>query len=135
MKVMLDYLGMDRPTNSQLRDLGSKLNFYPGLPEMFSEFQSGLLAPDHEAHGIVVEHYIISSGIKVLIEGSRLAPFVKAIFGCEFAEGRQRPHHLSAPRDQSHAETQYLFRINKGMLDMSPGRERSHARGASARAL
>jgi hypothetical protein len=119
MKVMLDYLGMDRPTNSQLRDLGSKLNFYPGLPEMFSEFQSGLLTAEHEAHGITVEHYIISSGIKVLIEGSRLAPFVKAIFGCEFAEDAHG--QITFPRRViSHTQkTQYLFRINKGMLDMS----------------
>src|SRR5438094_7629112 len=41
MKVMLDYLGMDRPTNSELRALGGKMTFYKGLPEMFDEFRSG----------------------------------------------------------------------------------------------
>lgn len=119
MKVMLDTLAMDRPTNAQLRDLGSKLNFYPGLPEMFTEFGNGLLTTDHEAHGITVEHYIISSGLKALIEGSRLAPHVKAIFGCEFAEDSQG--RITFPRRViSHTQkTQYLFRINKGMLDMS----------------
>jgi hypothetical protein len=119
MKVMLDYLGMDRPTNAQLRELGAKLNFYPGLPEMFTEFQNGLLTPEHETHGIMVEHYIISSGLKVLIEGSRLAAHVKAIFGCEFAEDAQG--RISFPRRViSHTQkTQYLFRINKGMLDMA----------------
>ncbi|HEY8902372.1 MAG TPA: HAD family hydrolase [Chthoniobacterales bacterium] len=119
MKVMLDTLAMDRPTNAHLRDLGSKLNFYPGLPEMFTEFGNGLLNADHEAHGITVEHYIISSGLKALIEGSRLAPHVKAIFGCEFAEDSQG--RITFPRRViSHTQkTQYLFRINKGMLDMS----------------
>jgi hypothetical protein len=119
MKVMLDTLAMDRPTNAHLRDLGSKLNFYPGLPEMFTEFGHGLLNADHEAHGITVEHYIISSGLKALIEGSRLAPHVKAIFGCEFAEDSQG--RITFPRRViSHTQkTQYLFRINKGMLDMS----------------
>jgi hypothetical protein len=119
MKVMLDMLTMDRPTNAQLRDLGAKLNFYPGLPEMFTEFGNGLLKADHEAHGITVEHYIISSGLKALIEGSRLAPHVKAIFGCEFAEDSQG--RITFPRRViSHTQkTQYLFRINKGMLDMS----------------
>jgi hypothetical protein len=89
MKVLLDQLGMDRPTNADLKSLGRKLNFYNGLPEMFEEFANGLLTEEHVAHGISVEHYIISSGMKVLIEGSRLAPFVRAIFGCEFAEDQE----------------------------------------------
>lgn len=119
MKAMLDYLEMDRPTNDDLRTLGAKLNFYPGLPDMFEEFRDSLLTPEETSFGIEVEHYIISSGLKTLLEGSRLAPYVRAIFGCEFAEdplGR-----ISFPRRViSHTQkTQYLFRINKGMLDMS----------------
>lgn len=119
MKAMLDYLEMDRPTNDDLRALGAKLNFYPGLPDMFEEFRDSLLTPEETSFGIEVEHYIISSGLKTLLEGSRLAPYVRAIFGCEFAEdplGR-----ISFPRRViSHTQkTQYLFRINKGMLDMS----------------
>src|SRR5688572_18817296 len=51
MKAMLDYLGMDRPTNDELRELGQKMNFYPGLPAMFEEFNS-FLTPQHETHGI-----------------------------------------------------------------------------------
>ncbi len=119
MKVMLDTLAMDRPTNAELKSLGEKMNFYAGLPEMFQEFQSGLLTAEHEAHGITVEHYIISSGLKILIEGSRLAPFIKAIFGCEFAEDQDG--RISFPRRViSHTQkTQYLFRINKGMLEMT----------------
>src|SRR5580765_6810811 len=121
MKVLLDQLGMDRPTNDELKKLGANLNFYKGLPEMFEEFRGGedLLTAEHAAHGITVEHYIISSGMKVLIDGSRLAPYVRAIFGCEFAtdpEGR-----ITFPkRVISHTQkTQFLFRINKGFLDMA----------------
>lgn len=119
MKVLLDTLGMDRPTNEQLKALGSRLNFYKGLPEMFEQFADGLLTEDHLAHGINVEHYIISSGLKVLIDGSRLQPYVRAIFGCEFDEDEQG--RITFPkRVISHTQkTQYLFRINKGLLDMS----------------
>ena len=119
MKVMLDYLGMDRPTNAELRALGRDMTFYKGLPEMFEEFRDGLLTPQHDAHGIRVEHYIISSGLKVMIEGSRLAPYVRAIFGCEFAEDEQG--RITFPkRVISHTQkTQFLFRINKGLLDLS----------------
>lgn len=118
MKVLLDCLEMDRPTNAGLRQLGSRLNFYKGLPEMFEEFQTGLLGREHLAHGITVEHYIVSSGLKILIEGSRLAPYVRKIFGCEFAvDGNDR---ITFPkRVISHTQkTQFLFRINKGMLEM-----------------
>jgi hypothetical protein len=119
MKVLLDTLGMDRPTNIELKKLGQKLNFYKGLPEMFDEFQNGLLTAEHLANGITVEHYIISSGLKVLIEGSRLQPYVREIFGCEFAEDDQG--RITFPkRVISHTQkTQFLFRINKGLLDMS----------------
>ncbi|MEY5026918.1 MAG: hypothetical protein RLZZ244_2446 [Verrucomicrobiota bacterium] len=119
MKVLLDCLGMDRPTNQRLRELGSSLRFYPGLPQMFEEFAKGLLSSQHLAHGIRVEHYIISSGLKILIEGSRLAPHVQAIFGCEFAED-ERGCITFPKRVISHTQkTQYLFRINKGLLDMA----------------
>jgi hypothetical protein len=119
MKALLDYLEIDRPTNARLRELGGGLQFFPGLPEMFEQFEKGLLTPQHEAHGIKVEHYIISSGLKVLIEGSRLAPYIKAMFGCEFAEDREG--RIAFPkRAISHTQkTQFLFRINKGLLDYS----------------
>jgi hypothetical protein len=119
MKALLDCLAMDRPKNEELRILGDRLRFYPGLPEMFDEFRDGLLTPEQVAHGVEVEHYIISSGLKILLEGSRLAPHVRAIFGCEFAEDEEG--RITFPkRVISHTQkTQYLFRINKGMLDMS----------------
>jgi len=119
MKVLLDCLGMDRPTNARLRELGGSLRFYPGLPQMFEEFAKGLLSSQHEAHGIKVQHYIISSGLKVLIEGSRLAPYVHGIFGCEYAE--DAAGCITFPkRVISHTQkTQYLFRINKGLLSMA----------------
>ena len=116
MKSLLDYLGMDSVTNDRLVKLGAGLRFFPGLPELFDALPASALGPDHEAAGVKVEHYIISSGLKALLEGSQLAPHVKAMFGCEFgedAEGR-----ISFPkRVISHTtKTQFLFRINKGML-------------------
>ena len=118
MKVLLDTLGMDRPTNARLRELGAGLTFYPGLPEMFEEFGRSLLGPEEEALGIGVEYYILSSGLKEVIEGSRLRPFVRAVFGCEYAEDESG--RITFPkRVISHTQkTQFLFRVNKGLLDL-----------------
>ena len=46
MKCLLDYLAVDRPTNKQLEQLGAKMSLYRGLPEMFEEFQDGLLTEE-----------------------------------------------------------------------------------------
>ena len=119
MKCLLDYLSMDRPTNAQLRSLGSKMKLYQGLPGMFEEFATGLLGDQYIGSGIHVEHYVVSSGLKVLIEGNRIRPYLRAVFGCEYAEDAEG--RISFPkRVISHTQkTQYLFRINKGLLDMS----------------
>lgn len=119
LKCLLDYLSMDRPTNDQLRQLGAKMQLYKGLPEMFEEFDRDLLDDRHLAVGIHVEHYVVSSGLKILIEGSRLRPYLREVFGCEYAEDAEG--RIAFPkRVISHTQkTQYLFRINKGLLDMS----------------
>jgi hypothetical protein len=116
LKALLDYLAMDRPTNADLRRLGGNLKFYPGLPALFEELNA-VLTDQHRMLGIKVEHYIVSSGLKALLDGSQLAPHVKKIFGCEF--GEDADGRITFPkRVISHTtKTQYLFRINKGMLE------------------
>lgn len=119
MKCLLDYLAVDRPTNQQLKHLGAKMRLHKGLPQMFEEFNLDLLENHQSAAGIQVEHFVVSSGLKVLIEGSQLRPYLREVFGCEFAEDSEGK--ITFPkRVISHTQkTQYLFRINKGLLDMS----------------
>lgn len=116
MKCLLDYLEIDGVTNERLQELGTGLGYFPGVTSMFDELSGEVLRPEHEAAGVHLEYYIISSGLKALLDGCSLKTKVKEIFGCEF--GVDREGRISFPkRIISHTtKTQFLFRINKGML-------------------
>jgi len=115
MKCLLDYLGMDQVSNQRLTELGAGLTFFPGVPECFEEMRQ-VLTPEHELAGIKVEYHIVSSGLKALIDGCRLRDQMASVFGCEFGEDSQG-NIMFPSRTISHTQkTQYLFRINKGML-------------------
>ena len=97
---------------------GGAIGFYPGVEEWFSktrEYAAGI--------GLELEHYIVSSGLVELIEGSRIAKEFKAVFAASFAYDDDGAPFWPATAVNYTAKTQYLFRINKGILDVTNDRD------------
>ena len=86
MKVLLDTVEFDRPSNAQLRELGANLTFFPGLPEMFEEFERR--AARAGGKGARDRRGVLYYFQRVQGDHRRqpVAPYIKAIFGCEYAE-------------------------------------------------
>jgi len=120
----------DGLTNERLRELGGMLTAAPGMPDFLDETRRHVAGiPEFATEGIAVEHYIVSTGILPMIEGSVFAGKVDGIWANTLIETPALPGYLdqlpvaSAPAPVSHlgytidntAKTRALFEINKGV--------------------
>src|SRR5438477_2806544 len=63
-------------TNAKLKELGSRLTFYEGIPAFLPLSKQRIEEqPRFRDHGITVEHYILSTGLRQMILGSAVALF------------------------------------------------------------
>jgi hypothetical protein len=72
---------LDGLNNSMLYELGSEISLYDGLPEFFERLA---YITEKAAPGVKVDHYIISTRLSKMIEGSRVGPYVRRVWACEF---------------------------------------------------
>src|SRR6185369_7908500 len=81
--------------NRILFELGAEIKFYPGLPGFF-DLARGYVRekPKYAEHGIVLEHYIVSTGLAPMVRGSAIAPHVDGVWACEFIENPLQPGFL-----------------------------------------
>jgi len=114
-------------TNQKLRELGEKIEFYPGLPDFLSEVQQWLEQEPYTEYDLKVEHYIVSSGLAEMIRGSKIAPYISGVWASEFIEIPACPDEdfSKSPRSglisqvgyiiDHTTKTRALFEINKGV--------------------
>lgn len=97
-----------------LKDYGSKVTLYPGVTTWFNRInQYG------EEKGITVEHYIISSGLKEMIEGTEVAKYFKKIYASSFYFDKYGVAVWPAQCINYTNKTQFLFRIKKGAIEIN----------------
>lgn len=92
---------------------GKNIELFKGVDSFFKRIN------DYgREQGIEIEHYIISSGLKEIIEGSPIADEFKKIYACEFHYNGSGVADWPNMVVNYTNKTQYLFRINKGVLDV-----------------
>ena len=57
-------------SNAKLRDLGGKIELFPGLPECFNRLKDVLDEAKFRDGDLHLEHYIVSTGLEAMIRGS-----------------------------------------------------------------
>ena len=97
-----------------LKEFGSKVELFPGVKTWFERINKY-----GEEHGVEVEHYIISSGLKEMIEGTVIADKFKKIYASSFYYDSDGVAIWPAQVVNYTDKTQFLFRIEKGVLDVN----------------
>ena len=105
----------NRPLKREyLNKMGENIQLFPGVNEWFTRINEY-----GKEVGMEVEHYIISSGLKEIIEGTLIGKHFKEIYASEFyynEDGNAVWPRLAVNYTN---KTQFLSRINKGVLDIS----------------
>ena len=92
---------------------GASVELFEGVTEWF-----GLINSYGNQKGVRIEHYINSSGLAEMIEGTAIAKEFKRIFACTFIYNDNGEAEWPGVAVDYTAKTQFIFKINKGILSI-----------------
>lgn len=120
----------DDLSNEKLLALGAELTPAPGMPDFMNAVRDHIAeVPEFAAEGIKVEHYVVSTGLRAMVEGSAFADVIDGLWANTFIEHVAEPGYMdrlpvaapSSPISQvgysidNTSKTRALFEINKGV--------------------
>lgn len=122
-KMVQEPIGKFYLTREKLENYGSKVELFPGVDSWFDRINEYALNL-----GMEVEHYVISSGLKEMIEGTTIAKngAFKKIYASSFYYNEKGVAVWPAQVVNFTGKTQYLFRISKGVLDVNDSGVNEH---------
>ena len=97
-------------TKKFLYDFGKQVKYFEGLETWFDRINEF-----GKKNGAEIEHYIISSGTKEIIEGTSIAKYFKEIFACYYAYENGEAVWPALAINYTN-KTQFIYRINKGVF-------------------
>ena len=101
-------------TREGLQAFGQEVSFFPGVLEWFDKINTYA-----DELGIHVKHYINSSGVKEMVEGCAIAKYFEKIYACTYLYDNQGEACWPAVVVDYTKKTQFLFKISKGVLEVS----------------
>lgn len=102
-----------KPTREFFKSCAGDIEYFEGVETWFERINKFA-----ESKGIELEHYIISSGLKEMIEGTPIAKYFKEIYACEFCYDKNGEAFWPAIAINYTNKTQFLYRINKGVFNV-----------------
>ena len=113
MKLMFDEARKNgiSLTREGFKQYGADIKLYEGVREWFRNVDRY-----GKEHGVIIEHYINSSGLKEIIEGSSIAKEFRHIFAGSFIYDENGVAEWPGIAVDFTAKTQYLFKIQKGIF-------------------
>jgi hypothetical protein len=118
-------------TNSKLRELGSKVVLAPGMPDFMARTKTLIAGNPRFVHNrVTVEHYIVSTGLRQMIEGNAIIEQVDGVWASELLSDPPGPDYLSKDASDTDfdgpltqvgyvldntTKTRAIFEINKGV--------------------
>jgi hypothetical protein len=102
---------------ARLRELGAKVPYFPGVETWFDRINK--FVQEQTLGYVKIRHYIVSAGLKEILEGVSIARNFHTIFASQYHyDAFGRPTFANRVITDV-SKTQYLFRINKGVEDLS----------------
>ncbi|MDR2894459.1 MAG: haloacid dehalogenase-like hydrolase [Alistipes sp.] len=97
-------------TREGFRMSGSRVKLFPGVEEWF-----GRINRYGAEKGLHIVHYINSSGIREMIEGTSIAAEFRKIYACSFLYDDAGEAYWPGVSVNYTNKTQFIFKINKGL--------------------
>lgn len=104
-------------TTDYFKDQGGSIAYYPGIPGFFPSMDA--LVKDASRGKMELRHYIVSSGLKEILEGTAIRRYFYNVFGSEYMYNDRGTAFFPKVVITDTIKTQYLFRINKGIENIS----------------
>ena len=99
-------------TKDYLKSLGKDVRLYQGVKDWFERINEY-----GKSHGAIIEHYVISSGIKDIINSTEIAKHFRQVYACDFYYDENGEAVWPKIAINFTGKTQYIHKISKGILN------------------